>query len=299
MGKLSIIIGVLAMLYILSFATSKVVDVDFADKIAIITIEGAILPDGAKIPFQNTGVSSETLIKFLDEADKSKDVKGIILEINSPGGAVVASKEVAERVAKIEKPVVALIKDMGASGAYWIAASTDSIIADRFSITGSIGVIAAYLEFSELFEKYGVTYESLKSGEYKDIGSPLKKLSNNERVVLQRKLDIIHEAFLDEVKTKRNLSEKQVNEIRTGVYFLGQEAKELGLVDMLGNKELAINITKEKAGIDEAKIIVYEKKETIFDLFTGLSASAAFFMGEGVASGLKKTEVNSVEILAR
>jgi len=281
----------LAILFLASLGASKLLSIEIGDKIAIVKIQGAISSDSMKIPFQTSIATSSKIVEYLEAAEKSNAIKGIILEINSPGGTVLASKDIADKVKSIEKPVVALIRDMGTSGGYWVASAADKIVADPMSVTGSIGVISAYLEFSELFEKYGITYEGLKSGELKDIGSPFKKLTDEERKILQSKIDRIHEYFIKEVSTNRKLSEADTRELATGVYFLGEEAKELGLVDYLGSRELAINVTKDLADIEEASIVTYEETTDLLSLLSKLETAGAYYFGKGFAAELKDSRV--------
>ena len=259
---------------------------DFGDKIAIIPIKGVITTDGFEDILRSGGVSSTSIVKSIQKANSDSSVKGIILEINSPGGTVVASKEIANEVKKSNKPVVSLIREVGASGAYWIASSSDNIVADPLSITGSIGVIGSYLEFSELMEEYGVGYERLVAGDLKDTGSPFKKLSEEEKSLLQDKLDIIHEVFIEEVAKNRDLDKKEVKEIANGFFYLGKEAKELGLVDELGDKELAINITKKLANVEDINIVRYEEKRGLSDLLSKISAYSFYFIGRGIGKEL-------------
>jgi len=295
MNKLGFTLMLLAILFLASLGASKLLSIEIGNKIAIVKIQGAISSDSMKIPFQTSIATSSKIVEYLEAAEKSKAIKGIILEINSPGGTVLASKDIADKVKSIEKPVVALIRDMGTSGGYWVASAADKIVADPMSVTGSIGVISAYLEFSELFEKYGITYEGMKSGELKDIGSPFKKLTDEERKVLQSKLDRIHEYFIKEVSANRKLSEADTRELATGVYFLGEEAKEIGLVDYLGNRELAINITKELAGIDEASIVTYEETTDLLSLLSKLETSGAYYFGKGFAAELRETKLEGIQ----
>ena len=295
MNKLGFTLMLLAILFLASLGASKLLSIEIGNKIAIVKIQGAISSDSMKIPFQTSIATSSKIVEYLEAAEKSKAIKGIILEINSPGGTVLASKDIADKVKSIEKPVVALIRDMGTSGGYWVASAADKIVADPMSVTGSIGVISAYLEFSELFEKYGITYEGMKSGELKDIGSPFKKLTDEERKILQSKIDRIHEYFIKEVSTNRKLSEADTRELATGVYFLGEEAKEIGLVDYLGNRELAINITKELAGIDEASIVTYDETTDLLSLLSKLETSGAYYFGKGFAAELRETKLEGIQ----
>ena len=295
--KILIAVLILIGLFVLSYASSKLINInDARDKIAVIPITGVITIDGGGIGFESQGASSTDIVQFIQEANKNPNVKGIILEINSPGGSAVASKEIADAVKNSKKPVVSWIREVGASGAYWISSSSKLIAADPLSITGSIGVTGSYLEFSDLFEKYGVTYERLVSGKYKDTGSPYKELTEEEKRLLQDKINQIHSVFVDEVASNRKLNRNQVEKLATGEFYLGKEAYDLGLVDYLGGKDLAINLTKQLAGIKEAELIRYEKKRGIFDIVGGLSAKNFYYMGKGIGSEIK---TSSYEIPVR
>jgi len=146
--------------------------------VALIPISGVIMTEESGSYFSSEIASSSEIVKSLHEAEESSQIKAIVLEINSPGGSAVASDEIGSAVkkAKLKKPVVAVIRDAGASGGYWVASAADYIVANRMSITGSIGVLSSYLEFSGLMEQYGVTYEKLTAGKYKDMGNPFEKL---------------------------------------------------------------------------------------------------------------------------
>ena len=283
-SRFIIIISVLLALFIISYSLSSIFKsgINASDKIAVIPIKGMIVSEDSSVNFYQKGTSSSTISSFLKSAIEDKRTKGIILEINSPGGTVVASKEIADIVKNSPKPVVALIKDIGTSGAYWIASASDKIVADPLSITGSIGVIASYLEFSRLFEDYGINYQSLKSGKFKDIGSPYKEMTSEEQLILQKKLDKIHEFFVEQVSINRNIPREKMQSLSTGIYYLGEEAYKNGLVDYLGNKDLAVNITKELAGIKDAKLVTYKKESSLIDVLSSLSMSAFYSLGRGM-----------------
>ncbi|MEM2017678.1 MAG: signal peptide peptidase SppA [Candidatus Pacearchaeota archaeon] len=251
--------------------------------VALISIEGTILTGSEE--FSPGVVFSDSIIKNIEEAKKNKNIKAIIFEINSPGGSAVASQEIAEAIKKVnkEKLTVAVIREIGTSGAYWIASSCNYIIASPMSITGSIGVIASYLEYSGLLQRLNITYQRLVAGKYKDIGSPYKNLSEEERMLLQAILDSVYNSFVYEIKTNRNLTQEQAEEIANGMFYLGLQAKELGLVDALGSKEDAIKYIEEQKGI---KAYVREfKRRPGFFLYNEMSA-AAYWLGRGIASGL-------------
>ena len=261
-----------------------------ADKIAIIPIYGIITisGDSGGILSSGSSTSSEVITAFIKKANEDPQIKGIILEINSPGGEVVASEEIAQAVKNSKKPVVAWIREVGASGAYWIASASSVIVADRLSITGSIGVLASYLEFSGLFEKYGITYQKLTSGELKDTGTPFRSLQDNEKEILQKKLDLIQEIFITEVAQNRKLPEQSVRELATGMFYLGLEAKQNGLIDVIGSKQEAIDQVKRLAGIKEAELVSFQKKTTFFDLLSTLSYQNSFYIGQGIGQAFYK-----------
>lgn len=258
------------------------------NQILIIPISGEISNSNSNTLLSSNTVSSESIIQSIEKAKETDDIKAVIFEINSPGGTVLASKEIAEAVKKLNKPKVALIRDVGASGAYWIASSTDKIVADELSITGSVGVISSYLQFSDLFDKYGIKYERLVSGVYKDAGTPYKNLSEEERAIIQDKLNKIDQLFLNEVKKNRNLT--NTKRIETGEFFLGMEAKQLGLVDYLGNKDKAIEVAKQLSNIKEAKLVEFKEKKSIFDVLNKLNANAFYYLGQGIGSKLYFTD---------
>ena len=276
-----ILIVFLSFLFV--FLVFKAVSkLDFGDKIAMISIEGVI---GVSDTFNN-GVYPEDIISYIEDANKKDNIKAIILNINSPGGTVVASEEIANAVKKSKKPVVALIHDVGASGAYWIASASDKIVASPMSVTGSIGVTGSYLEFSKLMDKYGITYNSLKAGDYKETGSLYKELTPKEKEILQGTIDKIYYYFIEQVSINRNLTEAKVKELANGNVYLGQDAKDMGLIDELGDKDTAIKIAKDLANIKEADLVEYQKKTSLIDVLGKLSSNAFYFIGQGIGSKL-------------
>ena len=289
LGTLAVIFILLPLLGLLFFDGTQF------GNVALIPINGPITGDGQS--YLGTGTtSSEDIIQFIEEADENTQVKVILLEINSPGGSAVASDEIGVAVKNAKKPVVALIREVGASGGYWVASSADYIIANRMSITGSIGVISSYLEFSGLMQEYGVGYERLVAGKYKDIGTPYQKLDVEKKAILQAKLDRIHDFFITEIASNRKLPESKVRSIATGEFFLGEEALNLGLVDKLGDKNTVEEYMKQKYGLKEVEYIAYEKQETFFDLFTGVFSDFFFNMGEGFGSMFLRQSSLGIEV---
>ena len=286
--RYKIIVITLIALFLFSLLTAKLLDIkEVSNQIVVIPINGVIRTEGSTGFIDENVASSSVIVSFIEKAEKNDAIKGILLEINSPGGTVIASKEIAESVKKSKKPTVAWIREVGASGAYWVASASDKIVADPLAITGSIGVTGSYLEFSELFEKHGITYQELASGKYKEVGSPFKELTKEERALLEERINVIHNYFVDEVARNRNLDRKSVEELATGAFYLGGEAKELGLVDVLGNREDAINLLKNMTGLREAELVKYELKRGFFDSLRRLSLEMFYFMGKGIGGNIK------------
>ena len=264
--------------------------------VALIPIEGVIVgTEDSQFLFESITTSTQT-VEFIEKADKNPNIKAIILEINSPGGSAVASEEIANAVKKTNKTTVAWIREVGASGAYWVASASDHIVANRVSITGSIGVIASYLEFPGLLEDYNVTYRRLVSGKYKDIGSPFKEMTEEENEIFQKNLDTIRDYFVSEVAKNRNLNRKDVDKIANGLFYLGAQAKELGLVDEVGGKDEVISYIEKKEGI-KAELVEYKKEKTLFDVLSKVLSKQSFFVGRGIGSSLlDKRTATSVSI---
>jgi protease-4 len=278
------IIIILFLLYATSFLIAKnLEETPLTSKIAIIPIQGAITVGNHESLYQASTASSNTIVSYLDSANKDKSIKAILLEINSPGGTAVASAEIAAKIKSIDKPVVAFIREVGASGGYWIASAADKIVANPLSITGSIGVISSYLEFSGLMEEYGIGYEQLMAGEYKDMGTPFRGLTEKEKSIMQSKLNIIHNEFIKAVNENRNID---LSQYATGMFYLGLEAKEIGLIDETGDRELAINITKQLANIKEAELITYREPENILNFLQKLTSEFGLNIGRGISSTL-------------
>ncbi len=236
----------------------------FGNKIAIINIRGTITSTPS---FFIDSITPDDVFSMIKKAEDDPSIRGVLFEINSPGGSVVASREIAYAVKNMKKPKLCWMGDVAASGAYWIASSCDYIMADPLTLTGSIGVTASYLEFSKLFEKYGITYEQIISGERKDIGSPFRNLTEEERGKLEYITGEIFEYFLNDVINNRNLTESQVEQITSGDIFLGKDAISLGLIDSVGTIQDAKDKAESLAGIEYADFVSLKKKGiSLFEL---------------------------------
>jgi|TARA_Y100000310_G_scaffold335670_1_gene418280 protease-4 len=283
-----IIIGLTILSFILSVFVSLFVGTDFEGldgNVAVIDITGTIIAEkDVDFLFEDV-TSSDEIRKLIRKADRNDRIKAIVFKINSPGGSAVASEEIANEIKKTNKTTVAWIREVGASGAYWIASSTDYVIANRMSVTGSIGVIASYLGFSGFIEEYNITYERLVAGNLKDMGIPFKELTSGERALFEKSLNTIHDYFIEEVAENRNLRKKDVEKIATGMFYLGVEAKELGLVDELGSREEVINYVEKQIG-EDVDLVEYKKEKGFFGSLSGIMNENSFYIGRGIGSSL-------------
>ena len=258
-------------------------------KIVLINIEGSIV--GGRSGFGLFGLESgaDDIAEQIKRAGEDSSVKAIILRINSPGGSAAASQELHEEVHKARengKIVVASMSDVAASGGYYVACGADKIVANPGTITGSIGVIFSQLQYSELLEKYGVRSNVIKSGKYKDLGSPLRNMTEEERQILQEMIDDIYSQFVHAVAEGRQMNESEVLELADGRIFTGRQAKELGLVDELGNFQDAVDLAAGLAELKgKPKVVEYGKKSP-FESFFGIFARE---LGHGIAETFLET----------
>ncbi|MGA7564335.1 MAG: signal peptide peptidase SppA [Desulfobaccales bacterium] len=209
---------------------------------------------------------SRTTLKQLDDFRDDPSIKAIVLRINSPGGAVGPSQEILREVEKIrrKKKVVASLGTLAASGAYYIACGADLIMADRGTATGSIGVIMEFTNVEGLTKKVGLDFFTLKAGHYKDIGSPFRPMTPEEKEYMQNLLDNIYQQFLSDVARNRKIPLEKLKPLAEGRIYTGEQAKEIGLVDVFGNPEDAIEKAGRLGGIRGKVEAVYPPKEGSF-----------------------------------
>ncbi|MFT4311359.1 MAG: signal peptide peptidase SppA [Candidatus Woesearchaeota archaeon] len=267
-----IIISALAIFLILSYSISKIdtsnIRTSSSANALIININGEITSQD-QAGFFAAGLSSSAIVNQIENAAKDRSVDAIIFQINSPGGTPVASHEIVRAVKEIEKPTVSVIRDTGASGAYWVASATDHIIADELSLTGSVGVLGASLEFYELLERFNVSYRQLTGGEFKDIGSPLRPMTDIEEMMFKEKIDMMHDFFVRDVARNRKLSNEQIDEVKTGIFFIGLESKRVGLIDELGSLNHAKKYLEEKLE-KEVNLVRRQQRQGFLEVFLGL-----------------------------
>jgi protease-4 len=235
------------------------------NKVAIIDVEGMIL-NAKTSGWLTSGDNPLALFRErLDAAATDKRVKAIVLRINSPGGAVTASDIMYQEILSFRrdtgKPVVACMMDVAASGAYYLAMGCDCVYAHPTTVTGSIGVIMSLYNASGLLTKIGVISDPIKSGPNKDIGSPARTMTAEERAILQGMINSFYDQFVKVVMEGRHLSLDQVRTLADGRIYTGLEAKRCGLVDEVGYLEDAIRAAMDLACIKDAAIIAYDRGE--------------------------------------
>lgn len=221
----------------------------FGDKVAIVEIEGVITDSGR-------------ITRTIQEYGERDDIKAVVVRIDSPGGAVGPSQEIHGEIKKLraKKKVVISMGAVAASGGYYIAMAGDRIVANPGTITGSIGVVIEFINVEELFKKLGLKGYVVKSGRFKDIGSPLKEMSPEEEKLLQEVVTDVHRQFMEAVSEGRGLAMEKVESIADGRILSGEQALRLGLVDSLGSLSDAINLSAELAGIKGAPTVIYPEK---------------------------------------
>lgn len=241
------------------------------DKIAVVYVDGVIATGRGQVGLFTEGGGTDGLIRQLHAARDDAAVKAIVLRINSPGGTVPGSQEVGEELKKLRatgKPVITSMADMAASGGYWLAACTDKIYANPSTITGSLGVYMPYSNWEELYKKIGVRQEKIKSGPHKDILSPDRQLTTEERAILQVMVDDMYNQFVEVIAEGRHMDSARVRQLADGRIYTGRQAKELGLVDEMGNMYDAIDGAAEMVGIQgNHEVIEFGKKNTLETLF--------------------------------
>lgn len=235
-----------------------------ADRIAVIPVEGTIAPDVSSAGDLLPSTTPRGLADALTQAGEDPTVSAVILEINSPGGGVTASADMHDEILDFkrssDKPVVVSMADTAASGGYYIATAADRIVAQETTLTGSLGVYLGLLNFSEAAEKYGITQEYVRSGEFKTMGDPFRQLSDDEREIFQSIVDENYNEFVDVIVEGRDLPESEVREIADGRIYSGLQARDLDLVDELGDLDTAVESTAELAGVDDPTVVRYVRQ---------------------------------------
>jgi protease-4 len=277
-------LGILAFLFFIGFGLTVLFfavlsnfsndEVDITtghgDKIAVVELKGVI-------------TTSEETVRLLKKYREDRSIRAILFRVDSPGGGVVASQEIYEEVKKTRdfgKPVVVSMGSLAASGGYYVSCGANRIVANRGTLTGSIGVISEFMRFDPLLKKIGIEENTIKSGKLKDAGSPFREMTKADSSYFQKLMDDVHRQFISVVETERNLDHDSVIAFADGRVFTGEEAVDNGLIDTLGTYEDAITITAQLAGIKGTPSVVKERKRgiTLFDRLFG-EAKIPDFLG--------------------
>jgi protease-4 len=248
--------------------------VESKNKIALVYAQGEIVTGES----DDESVGSETLSKAIRDARQDSSVKAIVMRINSPGGSVLAS-EIIWREAKLAskvKPVIVSMGNLAASGGYYIAAPADTIVADPSTLTGSIGVFGVLLNAKNLFNKFGITTDVVTTNKHGNIGSPFRPLTPDEKAVIQAEIENIYETFVERVVDGRGLTKEFVDSIGQGRIWSAKDAKRLGLVDIIGGLDIAIEVAAKKAKLTDYKVVELPRAEgTLESILSGFSAQVS------------------------
>lgn len=247
--------------------------------VIVVNPPSEIGPKVAVIEITGTIIKSDSIIEQIHRYRDNPSVKSIVLRINSPGGAVVPTQEIYSELGKLKaksgKKIVASMGTTAASGGYYIACAADEIFANPGTLTGSIGVIMQIITAEGILKKVGVGSEVIKSGKFKDTGSPTRSMTDEERAILQETIDDVHAQFVDAVfggRKNKGLTREEIVELANGRIFSGQQAFEKKLVDELGDLQDAIKRAGELGGIKgEPKVVKYKQRKSLMEQILGVS----------------------------
>lgn len=247
--------------------------------IAVVYIYGPIQIQPSSGLFNISPGGADYIVQKLKRIRENPNIKAVVLRINSPGGSVGAVQEIYNELLKLKesgKKIVASQGEVSASGGYYLAVAADKIVSNPGALTGSIGVLIPITNFEGLFEKLGINVEVIKSSAHKDIGSSSRSLTQKERGILEDMVDSAYQQFLYAVKMGRGnvMTEEEIEKAADGRIMTGEQARDLGLVDELGNLEDAINIAADLAGIGKGEIRIFEEKKGWMRIFSQLETKA-------------------------
>lgn len=259
--RVYIILGsIIGLFFLLLILRSIGSNVSIGEKVAVLDIRGIIS-------------GSDETIKLIHTYRDDPSIKAIVVRIDSPGGSVAPVQEIYSELKKVEKPIVASMGGSAASGGYYIACAADTIFANPGTLTGSIGVIMQFTQLKGLYDKVGLGHQVIKSGDFKDTGSPFRDLTEQERAVLQSTVDDVYNQFVDTIFEARGnlLTRAEIVELADGRIYSGKQALDSKLLDQLGNLPDAIKTAGELAGIEgKPKVVRKEKKTSLLEQLAGV-----------------------------
>nr|WP_205757132.1 signal peptide peptidase SppA [Macrococcus goetzii] len=248
-------------------STTVLEGTDGSNQIARVEVDGVIQDTGVPGLFDEAGYNHTKTLQTLEQIKDDDNIKGLMLVVNSPGGGVYESAEIhdaVEAIKKSGKKVYVTMKNMAASGGYYISAPADKIYASSETITGSLGVIMQSMNYKELADKYGVKFNTIKSGPHKDIMSPTKEMDEEERKILQSFVDESYNAFVKVISDGRNIDTAQVKKIADGRIYSGLQAKKLNLIDEIGMEKDALKAMKADLKAKHAEVIEFNADDSFF-----------------------------------
>jgi len=263
-------------------------DVARRGEVALIRVTGVITAGRSGGGFLTENIAgSEDIVKQLERARKDRSVRAIVLRINSPGGSAAGSEEVyraIKRVRRSGKPVFASMGDVAASGGYYIASASSKIYADSNTLTGSIGVIMSLSDLSDLYKKIGYKPETVKAGKFKDIGSPDRPLTAEERKILQGLVDNTYANFTQAVADGRKMKLEEVRKLAEGIIYTGDQAKKVKLIDEIGGLHETVRAAASAAGVrGEPGVVEYGRRGSLMDMFIGETEETGSRLEEEIA----------------
>lgn len=262
--------------------TETVIEDAGPNKIAVLSADGTIQDTGETSSiFGSEGYNHSFFMDQLEQVRDDESIKGVLLYVNSPGGGVMESAQIRDKILQIQKersiPFYVSMGSMAASGGYYISAPADKIFASKETLTGSLGVIMQGYDYSELMKKLGISDNTIKSGAHKDIMSATRPMTEEEKKIMQSMIDDSYNEFVKVVASGRDMSEEQVRKIADGRIYDGRQAKENGLIDAFGYQEDALEALKKEKKLSNASVIQYDEPTGLSSLF---SATAQKITGQ-------------------
>ncbi|EAG1701311.1 signal peptide peptidase SppA [Listeria monocytogenes] len=253
--------------------TETVIEEGGDDTIAVLSVDGTIQDTGdSGSLLGGGGYDHSFFMQQLEQVRNDDYIQGVLLYVNSPGGGVMESAQIRDKIIQIQKerniPFYVSMGSMAASGGYYISAPADKIFASKETLTGSLGVIMQGYDYSELMKKLGVSDNTIKSGEYKDIMSGTRPMTEDEKKIMQSMIDDSYNEFVKVVAKGRGMSAEKVRKIADGRIYDGRQAKENGLIDEFGYQEDALEALKKEQGLADATVIQYDAPEDFSSLFS-------------------------------
>lgn len=260
----------------------------YDERIALLSVDGTIQDVGSSTPFTPVSYDHQNFLSQLDNILNDQSIKGIVLYVNSPGGGVIESAEIHEKLVEIKEqrniPIYVSMGSYAASGGYYISAPADKIYAHNETITGSIGVIMQSYNFAELASNIGIEFETIKSGAHKDMFGGTRPTTAEEKAMVQEMIDDSYESFVDVIEQGRGMTEAQVKKVADGRILGGTQALEAGFVDEIGGLDDAIAAIKADQGLEDAQ--VFEYQSGFGDLTSLFGAKISSFFGPSMEEQL-------------